>query len=191
MEFMHVLAERRSIRAYTPQTVDRALVRRLVGSAVLAPSGMNSQPWAFGVIEGRDQLRALSARVKDSLIEKFGSDPTFERYREWLLDPQYNVFYEAPVLVLVCGRATGYDSTGACAMAAYSLMLAARNEGLGSCWIGFAEGLFQATETKAEFGIPADYRVVAPIILGYPAAPVPPTPRAEPQFLFWREEGGR
>jgi nitroreductase len=189
MEFADVLATRRSVRAYAPRAVDPALVRRLISAAVLAPSGMNSQPWAFGVIEGVDTLRALSGRVKESLLEQYGNDQTFARYRDRLLDPQFNVFYDAPTLVLVCGRVAGYDSTGACAMAAYSLMLAARDEGLGSCWVGFAETLFRAPATKAEFGIPDDYRVVAPIILGHPAAHVPPTPRSEPEILFWREEG--
>jgi nitroreductase len=188
MEFMDVLATRRSVRAYTPKAVDRGLVKQLISSAVLSPSGMNSQPWAFSVVEGVGALRALSARVKQSLAERFGSDPTFARYRDRLLDPQFNVFYDAPVLVLVCGRTGGYDSTGACSMAAYSLMLAARDCGLGSCWIGFAETLFQSPETRAEFGIPAEYKVVAPIILGHPAADVPPTPRSEPQILSWREE---
>lgn len=186
MEFMDVLAARRSVRSYLPRSIDRALVEELIRSAALAPSAMNSQPWAFAVLEGAERLCALSVRVKQTLLANMQQTPALARYRDRLADPAFNVFYGAPVLALVCAKPTDYDATGACAMAAHTLMLAARDRGLGSCWIGFAEPLFQKPATKAEFGIPPGYRVVAPIVMGYPAADVPPTPRAEPEILFWQ-----
>jgi nitroreductase len=184
MEFMNVLAGRRSVRSYTSEPVERAEIEGLIRAAVLAPSGMNSQPWAFVVIEGARRLCALSVRVKAALLTRVDREPALARYRDRLSDPAFNVFYDAPALVLVCAKPTGYDPNGACAMAAHALMLAAHDRGLGTCWIGFAEGLFQLPETKAEFGIPPAHRVVAPIIVGHPTAEVPPTPRNEPEVLW-------
>ncbi|MEM3575055.1 MAG: nitroreductase family protein, partial [Candidatus Bathyarchaeia archaeon] len=45
------------------------------------------------------------------------------------------------------------------------LVLAARAEGLGSCWIG----AFDNSALKRLLGIPEDYNVVAVIPIGYPS----------------------
>ena len=58
------------------------------------------------------------------------------------------------------------DGRGACAMAALSLMLStSRDAGLGTCSIGFSESLLESQELKAELGVPAGYRVVAPMMM--------------------------
>ena len=93
MQLMEVLASRRSVRAYTSQPVEREAIEQLVRAATLAPSGINSQPWAFGVIEGAERLNALSDRVKTDLLAKLDAMPALERYREALCDPAYNVFF--------------------------------------------------------------------------------------------------
>ena len=184
MEFMDVLAGRRSVRAYTVEPVDRRVVDSLIRAAVLSPSGMNAQPWAFAVIEGAARLRALSDQVKQALVAELDRNPLRAKYRDTLEDPAYNVFYGAPTLVAVCAPPAGYNPTVACAMAAYSLMMTAYDRGLGTCWIGFAEGLLNQPETKAEFGIPAEWKVVAPIIVGHPVAPTAPTSRREPEVVY-------
>jgi nitroreductase len=185
MELVDVLASRRSVRAYTPQPVERAVVERLLRAAVLAPSGMNTQPWAFGVIEGAERLRELSTRVKADVLSHIDAMPALERYRDRLADPATNLFYGAPVLVVIYAKPIPYDGRGACAMAALSLMLAARDAGLGTCWIGFSESLLESAAVKAELGVPAGYRVVAPIIIGHPSGDTPSTPRSRPEILYW------
>ena len=47
-------------------------------------------------------------------------------------------------------------------------MLAARDEGLGTCWVGFARPWLNLRSIKAELGLPESYEVVAPIVLGHP-----------------------
>jgi nitroreductase len=185
VELMDVLATRRSVRAYTAQPVERAVVERLIRAAVLAPSGMNTQPWAFGVIEGAERLRELSTRVKADVLSRIDAMPALERYRDRLADPATNLFYGAPVLVVIYAKPIPYDGRGACAMAALSLMLAARDAGLGSCWIGFSESLLDSAAMKVELGVPADYRVVAPVIVGHPSGDTQPTARSEPQIVYW------
>jgi len=66
-------------------------------------------------------------------------------------------------------------------LAAYS-MLSAASKGLGTCWV--AQGA-QIKDPKLfeELCIPENYRIVAPIILGYPKSIPAMPPRKEPKIL--------
>ena len=44
MEFIDVVAVRRSVRAYTPTPLDRATIEKLIHAAIQAPSAVNTQP---------------------------------------------------------------------------------------------------------------------------------------------------
>jgi len=184
MELMQAIATRRSTRKYLPAPVKRETLEELIKTATLAPSAMNSQPWAFGVIEGAEKLRAFSDRTKELLLASAAELPWIERYRGMFEDPNYNVFYGAPALVLICGKPSGVHAEGDCAMAALALMLAARDKGLGTCWIGFFAFLLNRPEEKAALGIPADYHIVAPIIVGHPDGEMPMPERMPPEMLF-------
>jgi nitroreductase len=185
MELMEAVAKRRSIRAYAPTPLAREVIERGARAAAQAPSGMGLQPRAFGVVTGTETLRAYSERARTHLLSIL--PPPMEGYREMLSNPEYNVFYGAPALVLIYGKPNGVTTTVDCALAAQNLMLAATEAGLGTCWIGFSEPFFDLPETKAEMGVPADYRVVAPIILGYPAAPAEPRPANTAEMVYWME----
>jgi nitroreductase len=63
-------------------------------------------------------------------------------------------------------------------------MLAARNDGIGSCWIGLSRSWLNLPSTKRELGLPEYYEVVAPIILGYPGA-WPVCPGRKPAEIHW------
>ena len=55
-------------------------------------------------------------------------------------DPAFNIFYDAPALVIVYARPSTPYAVGDCSMAAYTPMLTAHDSGLATCWIGFAVG---------------------------------------------------
>jgi len=186
MDVMHAIATRRSTRKYLPTPVERETLEELINTATLAPSAMNSQPWAFGVIEGAEKLRAYSGRTKALILAKGDEMPWIERYRGMFEDPDYSIFYGAPALVLICAKPTGPHGGGDCAMAALTLMLAARDKGLATCWIGFFSFLLDNPEEKAALGIPADYQPVAPIIVGHPDGEMPAPERTPPEMLFWK-----
>jgi nitroreductase len=65
-------------------------------------------------------------------------------------------------------------------------MLAAYAEGLGTCWIGFAQSFLNTPDGKRELDLPAAWVSVAPIIVGHPRGPVPPVPRKEPEVRWMR-----
>lgn len=66
MNVSEAVATRRSIRAFTGQPVDRAVLERVLKKAQRAPSGGNTQPWHGLVLTG-DPLKRLIARVAQDL----------------------------------------------------------------------------------------------------------------------------
>jgi nitroreductase len=48
------------------------------------------------------------------------------------------------------------------------MMLAARSLEIGSCWIGFADIVFnRSAKIRKKYGIPASHRVMATLVFGY------------------------
>ncbi len=184
MELMDVVRNRRAVRDYTDSAIDRGTVERLVNTAILAPSAMNLQPWAFAILLGRDRIEGYAKRAKDWLLASLSQTAYDPSIRHMLEDPKYVLFYRAPALVIVLAKSSSTQASEDCCLAAENLMLAARNEGLGSCWIGFARPWLDLPATKAEFKLPEHYHVVAPIVLGYPNA-WPESPGRTPAEIYW------
>lgn len=68
MELIDVVKSRRAVREYTADPVDRATVERLIDAAILAPSAMNLQFWAFAVLLGRERIEGYAKRARDWLL---------------------------------------------------------------------------------------------------------------------------
>jgi nitroreductase len=66
-------------------------------------------------------------------------------------------------------------------------MLAARAAGLGTCWIGFAQGWLGTPEGKAILKLPETDIPVAPIIVGHPKS-VPLAVSRKPSRIDWISE---
>ncbi|ABZ84199.1 nitroreductase family protein [Heliomicrobium modesticaldum Ice1] len=187
MELREVIYGRRSVRKYTAQKVERQQVEALLEAAVQAPSAMNSQPWAFVVIQDEGQLKAYSDQAKAMMLALCDGRPLFEKYRSLFTDPDYNIFYDAATLIVVYAKPAGPNPTIDCALAAQNIMLAARDMGLGSCWIGFALGLFNDPAVKADLGVPEGCQAVAPLIVGYPQGEFRLMRKKAPEVIAWLE----
>ena len=186
MELKQAIYGRRSVRAYSDQPVPRAVVGELIDAATQAPSGMNRQPWAFGVVTDRAALVDLDAKAKAHLLSVLTEDSPMAGYRTRLEQPEFNLFYGAPALVVIYTKPTGVTANVDACLAAQNLMLAAYERGLGTCWIGFAMFYLGTPAAAAEINIPDGYAAAAAIIVGYPAHDVPPVPREAPEILFDR-----
>jgi nitroreductase len=186
MELMEAIFHRRAVRAYTDRVVERGAVEILIRAAIQAPSAMNQQPWAFGVVQDVDLLARYSDRAKAHLLESLDTNSPLANYSDLLSNPDYNIFYDASTLVIICQKPGAPSAAEDCCLAAQNLMLAAHGLGLGTCPIGLARPWSDLPEVKRELGIPADYAVVFPVIVGYPAQETPPVARKEPEILFWR-----
>jgi nitroreductase len=184
MELMNVLRNRRAVREYTTATLTREVIERLAAAAILAPSAMNLQPWSFAALLDARRIDSLAERARRWMLENPALTGFTEDARKVLAPPDFNMFHHAPALVIVMARSHVPQAIEDCCLAAESLMLAGRDEGIGSCWIGFARPWLNLPSTKHEFGVPAGYEMVAPIVLGHPKA-WPETHGRKPADIFW------
>ncbi|MGZ7169467.1 MAG: nitroreductase family protein [Halobacteriota archaeon] len=195
---------RRSVRNYKQSDVADDIIRDLIKVGTYAPSAGNRQPWRFVVIKNRDMITRLSGRAKKlwlAWLDRVGesSDPEVKRLANVMKMPEYNIFYNAPVLVLIFAapRASSHQKSFAaeaenmmlrddCAAAAENMMLAARSLGIGSCWIGFGMPLDSDHDTRQELNVPEGCRLIVPLIFGYPEKDIQTAPpRDEDVILNW------
>ena len=165
MDLLEGLRTRRACRAYTDQPVTRPEVERLIEAAVMAPSAMNLQPWAFTVLLGKQRLHELSTQAQKAALQYLLADSPL---RSHALDPHFELFHGAAALVVVCATDGERQSAEDCCLAAENLMLAAHATGLGSCWVGFGRPWLSQDTVKRSLGIPAVLHPVAPIVIGHP-----------------------
>ena len=184
MDVKEVIYTRRSTREYTTEPVDEKDIRELIDAAVQAPSAVNQQPCSFCVVRDRALLGTISQASKAHMLRSTPVALMSHHFQQILNDKSFDIFYHAPVLILISSVADIPWAVEDCALAAENLMLAARARELGSCWIGFAQTWLATSEGKAALKLPEAYRPVAPIIIGHPKSPPPPVPRKEPEIRW-------
>ena len=188
MEVLEAIHRRRAVRDYTPEKMPAALLREVISTASWAPSAMNEQPWHFTVITDTDLMGEISTHAKAFMLKGVASMPRSGHFQDILGDPHFNIFYNAPALLVISAQAHGQWCAEDCAMAAQNAMLAAVELGLGSCWIGFAQAWLNSEDGLKALKLPQGYRAVAPLILGYPKAEMPPVARKSP-VVNWIGDG--
>jgi nitroreductase len=149
MEFSKLIKERYSVRAYTPDPVEDEKLEKVLEAARLAPTAANRQPFQLLVIhtEGREE-------------------ELYDIYQKaWFVEP--------PLVICACGlkeqgwtRRDGKSYVDVdVAIAMDHLILAAANEGLGTCWVG----AFDPDAARRVLGLPEGVEPIAFTPLGYPA----------------------
>lgn len=175
MDVKEAIERRRSIRRYRPDPLGPGLLQELLGSARLAPSGNNSQPWRFIVIEEAAARERLARVCHD---------------QRWMA--------VAPVHIAVCAdlgarseeplpfdeETPGMDAKRVIrdtAIAIDHLMLRAVELGLGTCWIGW----YTQAEIKPLLGVPENVFVLGILVVGHPAEqPAPRSRRALDELVY-------
>ena len=158
-EVICAIEGRRSIRSYRTDPVPEEKLEAVVKAGLMARIAMNQQSWHFVVISGKG-----AERYRTYCIEKLGRDP----------------YYGAPAMILVFGKKDAIAPVCDGSLAIGNLLLAAKALGLGSCWIHCVNDLFKEEAAAAEWGVPAGYRPVGSVALGFPAGEAPAAkPRKE------------
>ena len=184
MELLDVIRNRRAVREYTGEVIARSLVERLIGAAILAPSAMNLQPWAFAAVLDRNLIEDYGRRAKNWSLLNFAQTSFPPDFRKMFEDPDFALFYNAPALLMVLAKSGATQAAEDSCLAAENLMLAARDEGLGTCWIGLARPWLDLPSTKAELKLPKLCRVIAPLVLGHPKS-WPESHGRRPAEIYW------
>lgn len=158
MDVKKAIEKRQSTRKYESREVSYDLIMEIIDAARLAPSGSNSQPSRYFVVNDKK---------------------TIAKFRQERIFPQ-NFVYEAPTII-VCGAepkknyidVESPDPSNAIgairdlSIASSYLMLRATELGLGTCYIGWVE----AEKLKEILGIPKEILVPYVITVGYAADP--------------------
>jgi nitroreductase len=183
MDFQTLLKNRRSIREFQEKEVPLSILKKIIQETCLAPTASNAQPCKFVIIQNRGFLKRLSDDSKQSLLSDLARNPEspLKNYEAVLRDGNFNVFYNASCLIYVIGPKNIQFLDVDCALTVAYLMLSAASRGLGTCWIGLGAHV-RDPKILGEMGIPGDCRIVAPIIIGYPASIPPASERHAPDI---------
>ncbi len=182
MDAIDAIRTRRSIRHFDARSIDREHIELLLADASHAPWTPISapRPWAFTVIEGREQVADFGARA---LAYARAHRPRREGYN-WLDDPDFSVFHGAPAVVLISGKQANPTALEECTRAGMLLLVAAHARGLGGCWVGSPNIWLAEPAHWRELQTPVGYAPMATIALGY-AASIPPAPRPFALSINW------
>jgi nitroreductase len=177
---------RRSVREYLDMPLSEETIKKIIDAGRYAPTGLNLQPWRFMVVQNKEMLNKLSDYSKPILVKNLEGrkDAGAVNFLKRLQDKNFNLFYNAPVLIFVIGSKNNALTDYDCSMCAENMMLAAQSLGIGSCWIGGAAVIQQSEELMAELKIPQNYKIIAPLIFGYPGTTPPPPEKRDP-VIFW------
>ena len=182
MDLKEAIYNRRAVRNFTTETVSENVLRQLIDAAIQAPSAVNQQSWTFSIVRDKDLLARISREAKAYMLRTSPAALASPHFQELLGNPEFDIFYRAPVLIVISAQAESPWVVEDCALAAENMMLTACAAGLGTCWIGFAQSWLGTPEGKATLKLPDSSKPVAPIIVGHPKAPAPAVPRKEPKI---------
>lgn len=188
MSVAEAIYNRHAVRDYLPQKVDQNTIRTLLDAAVHAPTALHEEPWSFVVIQDKSILNRLSESAKILVRRDVANSDSWQAKHQldFVNQANFNVFYNADTLIIICSKFQGTFVAADCWLAAENLMQSACANGLGSCVIGFAVSALNIPEWKAELGIPKEMTAIAPIIVGYAKGETPPVSRRQPEIISWK-----
>lgn len=179
------LRSRRSCRAYTREEVPREALEKLIDIARYAPTGHNSQNFAFLVVQNRERIRELAKRtaVFYGNLHKMLSAPGVQlppwlqtHMRGFRLNWEYyqqgkdRIFRDAPALIFVHAPSENISSAQNCHLAMAHIILQAGAMGLGTCIVGY---ILSAAERDPsiirDLEIPTENKIYTCCTVGHPA----------------------
>ena len=151
MNSIEAMYKRRSVRKYIDKPVEREKIDTLLKAAMAAPSGRNSRPWHFYVVEGEKKMAGL-----------IGIMP--------------NGKYNAPCAIAVCGDMDNPMRETAekywvqdCTAALENILNAAPELGLGTVWLGVYPNRDRMEPLINYLGLNENMIPLAVLYVGYPA----------------------
>jgi len=146
MDFTEVIKTRRSHRKFTEEKVPVEVLNRIMDATLRAPTWSNKQGVRYVIVDDKE------------ILAKFENSG-----QKWLA--------KAPmvIVVFITPKDSGVNTNGLeyfpvdAAIALQQLILAATNEGLGTCWIGW----FEENIVKEILELPEEARIIGMTPLGY------------------------
>ena len=175
---MDYIKERRSIRKYKSQLVDKKMIDEIIMAGMLAPSAKNRQPWKFIVYSEKSKMELLDEMEKGLLRERDGK-ALLPDSKSGLIDAfsTLKIMREAPILITILNtncyspfininadnRITEICDSLSIGAAVENMLLKATELGLGALWI--ANTCFAYNELVNYIG--TTHQLVGAVSLGY------------------------
>ena len=208
----NLLLSKRTVRMYQGKDVPEEMMEKILSVIRHAPSGHNAQPCQYVIVKDPEIKRLMA----DATIRSFQSFKKLIKMRKllrpFLPKPVYqymddpatlsgidvmteeyrsgvdNIFFDAPVLLLVHVPDMGGLSYVDPSIAITYGMLAAHGLGLGSCWSGFAMiTLKKHKQILKRLHIPKGRFIAGVMTLGYPRHSYHRVPVRNPLQVEWLE----
>lgn len=169
------IMERRSIRKYKPQPVNRDTMNIILKCGINAPNGMNKQSWEVRVVDNPEFINGITAIYKKSNPEA-AADPSFK-----------NMFRNAPTVVFIANDPSYDCSQIDCGLLGGNMILAAQSMGIGTCCLGGPARFMrspEAAEYLKKLNFSKGYQPLYCIAFGYPDESPEAKPRNEEKVKF-------
>lgn len=171
-ELLNVMKFRRSVRSYNKKIPDQKVIKHILEGARFAGTGGNRQPLRYMVIKDkRDFIVGQACEVLNTLVEKGGFyAPAYRRIAKAAREGRDELFYDAPLLVLVVGNTKkGFDAVRDGTLATAYIQLLCETQGLGSCINGFfGDAVIYGAKLRESLGLSDEECLVNAIGVGYP-----------------------
>ena len=182
-EVIQNILNRRSVRVYSEDQIKPEDLELILKAGLFAPSACNSQPWHFSVVQNTEIINTLSAESKKEMLKC--DNENFKKMGE---NEKYNIFYNAPTIIVVSGETDTFSPETDCSAATENMILAAESLGIGTCWIGLVNYLLRSKRGQEYIDmlkVPEGYKPFFAITLGYKKHPDPnPQPRRENTITY-------
>ncbi|MDD3228802.1 MAG: nitroreductase family protein [Oscillospiraceae bacterium] len=191
-EVINNMIERRSIRKYKADQIDKDILEQILEAGLYAPSAGSRQSGMIGVCQnpalikilGKYNVASFKGRVSTATAYISKEQPSIAD------DPSIgDGFYGAPTLLTLFGPRNFLYSEADCCVMAQNMMLAAHSLGVGSCFVVRAKETFSGEEGQKllrDWGIPTDYAAMVHVTLGYSLSDTAPAakPRKDGRVRF-------
>ena len=163
MKLTDAIKKRHSVRTYEARKVDKALIKEIVDCGRLAATARNEQLWEFIAVSSEETKERIS-----------------------YLAPNGSFIREAAWVIAVCAKEGKYYLED-CSAATENMLLASSALGLGACWVAGDKKPY-CDDIKKLLNVPAEYKLVSMISLGYPAGKDEPHPKRKlDDVLHWKK----
>ena len=149
MEFERVLKERFSVRSFKEQPIEEEKLSKILKAGLIAPTACNYQPQRIYVLKSEEALKKIRGITGCAFNAPVVLLVAYDLTEEW------NNPLEA-------GITSGKQDAS---IAATQMMLAAWNQGIGSCWVCY----FPNREVAEAFDLPEHIEPMMLLPIGYPA----------------------
>lgn len=180
-EFWQVVESRRSVRQFSAQPVEKALVEKVLETGTRAPNAHNRQSWRFAVLTKQADMRRMAEAMGQDYQQALRNAGLPEEEVQARAEKRVARLSGAPVVVVLCVDVSDLDgytdehrdsgeylmAVQSAALAGGHMLLAAEALGLAGAWL--CAPLFAPQRVQAALNLPESWRAQGMLLLGVAA----------------------